>query len=145
MIPYAKLRPLVLYSLIPPSVLVLAIILFDPYQVIRPVFGMRNLLSNLAFGTPIIFLLWLKVWLGLICLGLVISGLTMSFSRYGDRTRITMGIVAGISLGLLVCIAIPENLFGWRDIPFGWTVPLGYGIAGAIGGITLVCLTLPDN
>lgn len=142
---YGKLRALVLYSLIPPSVLVLAVVLFDPYQVIRPVFGMRKFLSNLAFGIPMILFLWLKVWLSLVGIGVLISGLTIIFNRRGAKSRLLIGMLAGITLGFLVCVATPESVLNWRDIPFGWLVPMCYGFAGAIGGVTLVSLTLAER
>jgi|GEM_PF-4950883 len=141
---YGKLRVLVLYSLIPPSALVVAIILFDPYQVIKPLFGMRKFLSNLAFGMPIIFFLWLKVWLSLLAIGLLISGLTIVFNRCGNKSRFIAGIMAGFAVGLLTSVALPEGTFNWRDIPFSWVISVGYGFAGAVGGAALVSLTLPD-
>lgn len=138
------IRTLILYSLIPPSVLVMALVLFDPYQVIRPQFGMRNFLANLAWGMPAIGLLWIKVWLPILVTGTAFSTLLLLIRRHQRKAKILIALVLGGLLGLLLCLSLNNDFMNWRDIPLGSIVPWAYAAAGAVGGVTVISLT-PDD
>lgn len=119
----------------------MAIILFDPYQVIKASFGMRNFGANLLWGMPVIVLLWLKVWLAMLFAAGTITGLTVLMHRYDHLTKLIVSMFVGAAFGLIACLVNDTESMNWRDIPFGAVVPWCYALAGAAGGSTLFIMT----
>ncbi len=141
----AYIRTLILYSLIPPSVLVMALVLFDPYQVIKPQFGMRNFLANMTWGLPAIGILWIKVWLPILFTGAAIVGFLVLVHRHERKAKTLIAMLLGAMLGLLICLSLDVDFMNWRDIPMGYIVPWCYALAGAVGGGTAISLTFRNN